>query len=79
LWSVPLGGTVFLDGGDVTRTASGLDSREPALAVGSGVWTKLGRGGLRSASNVGYRLNRQASEDDAFANVSWHLGNRSAY
>jgi outer membrane protein assembly factor BamA len=80
LWAVPLGGNLFLDGGDVTNTADELDPWNLNWAVGAGVWTRVGGlSGLKIRVDLGYRLNRQSSESGALANVAWHLGIGEAY
>ncbi|HET7506165.1 MAG TPA: BamA/TamA family outer membrane protein [Kofleriaceae bacterium] len=74
LWGVPLGGTVFLDGGDVTTTAEELDVANLQWAVGGALWTRFGgTSGLKFGGDVGYRLNRQSSDPGALANLSFHL------
>ncbi|HEU4728786.1 MAG TPA: BamA/TamA family outer membrane protein [Kofleriaceae bacterium] len=74
LWDIPLGGTVFLDGGDVTRTADELDPANLQWAVGAALWTRFGgASGLKFGGDFGYRLNRQSSESGALANFSFHL------
>jgi outer membrane protein assembly factor BamA len=77
LGGVPLGGNLFLDGGDVTLTVDQLDPAHLAWAAGAGVWTQLG--GLKIRFDVGYRLNRQSTDTDVFANVAPHLGIGEAY
>jgi hypothetical protein len=80
LWGQPIGGNLFLDGGDVTRTASELDPWKLAWAVGPGLWSKLGgAGGLKIRVDVGYRLNRQSTDEGAFRNVELHIGVGETY
>jgi len=78
LWAVPLGGNLFLDGGDVTRTVDELDPRHLSWAIGAGLWTRVGGpGGIKIRVDVGYRLNRQDS--GTLANFTPHLGIGEAY
>ena len=80
LWGLPLGGNLFLDGGDVTRTWDELDPWNLHWAIGAGLWTRIGGlGGLKIRVDAGYRLNRQASEPGTLANVAFHLGVGEAY
>lgn len=80
LWAVPLGGNLFLDGGDVTNAVDQLDPWNLHWAIGAGVWTRLGGlGGLKIRVDLGYRLNRQSPDPGALANVAWHIGVGEAY
>jgi outer membrane protein insertion porin family len=57
--SMPLGAAVFLDGGDVTETPSGLDPAHLHWAIGAGLRLMTIVGPVRF--DVGYRLNRTDS------------------
>jgi outer membrane protein assembly factor BamA len=78
LGSLPVGANVFLDGGDVTYAAEQLDPGNLHWAVGTGVWAKL-VGDLKLRIDLGYRLNRQSSDRDTFANFAPHIGVGEVY
>jgi outer membrane protein assembly factor BamA len=69
---MPLGGAVFLDGGDVTNTRSELDLGNLHWAIGVGVRLTTIVGPVRF--DVGYRLNRTGmGEPEAGSHVAYHL------
>ncbi len=72
---VPIGGNLFVDGGDVTQHVDQLDLSNLTWAVGAGVWTKLG--GLKIRIDVGYRLNRR--DPGILDNIAPHIGIGDAY
>ncbi len=85
-WSffgLPMGGVVFLDGGDVTRTPGELDPWHLHWAVGAGVRIEV----IKSVSfriDTGYRLNRTGPAEPApetgwDARLAVHLGVGQAY
>ncbi|HET9621315.1 MAG TPA: BamA/TamA family outer membrane protein [Kofleriaceae bacterium] len=73
---IPIGGNVFLDGGDVTRAVDQLRLPHLAWAAGAGIWTRLG--GLKLRVDVGYRLNRQ-TPGGVLDNLAPHIGIGDAY
>jgi outer membrane protein assembly factor BamA len=85
LWAVPLGGNLFLDGGDVTRSWDELDPWNLYWAIGGGLWTRLGGlGGLKIRVDLGYRLNDKGPSDPLRATGWWdrvqpHLGVGEAF
>ena len=75
---MPLGGVVFLDGGDVTETTAELDPLNLHWALGAGLRLLTVVGALRF--DVGYRLNRKGGvEPDPDANMAFHLSLGEAY
>jgi translocation and assembly module TamA len=66
----PIGGNLFLDGGDVTETPEQLDPWNLHWAVGAGLWSKLG-GVLKFRFEVGYRLNRTDPPDPLSVTSAW--------
>ena len=72
---VPIGGNLFLDGGDVTRNVDQLDLSNLAWAAGGGLWTRIA--GLKLRVDVGYRLNRQGN--GLLENTAVHIGIGDAY
>jgi translocation and assembly module TamA len=70
VWSLPVGATVFIDGGDVTAEPDSIDVWNLHWAAGPGLWLKLGA--LKIGLDVGYRLNRQ-TEPGILANKRFHL------
>lgn len=72
---VPIGASVFLDGGDVTAHVDELDVSNLTWAVGPSLWTRVG--GLKLRFDVGYRLNRQ--DATVWENLAFHLGIGDAY
>ena len=74
----PIGGVVFLDGGDVTETPSDLTLGRLNWAVGLGVRVKTIVGPLRL--DVGYRLNRTGPTDpEPGSRWAFHLSLGEAY
>jgi outer membrane protein assembly factor BamA len=73
---IPIGGNLFLDGGDVARTVDALRVTDLAWAAGVGIWTRLG--GLKLRVDVGYRLNRQ-TPGGVLDNIAPHIGIGDAY
>ncbi|MBA2539276.1 MAG: BamA/TamA family outer membrane protein [Deltaproteobacteria bacterium] len=59
---MPLGGVVFLDGGDVTEEVGDLTLSNLAYSVGAGLRLKTIVGPIRA--DLGYRLNRVGTADD---------------
>jgi outer membrane translocation and assembly module TamA len=70
--TMPLGMVTFLDGGDVTDAATGLDPMHLHWAVGAGVRLLTVVGPVRL--DVGYRLNRTGpTEPDPGSRWAYHL------
>jgi len=79
---LPWSGAVFVDGGDVTDTASELSLRDLYWAVGSGVRAVVGPIPVRV--DLGYRINRTVPTDPLPAPTAWdrlelHLGIGEAF
>lgn len=76
--TMPLGGVLFLDGGDVTRTAAELDLMNLHWAVGAGLRLKTIVGPVRF--DLGYRLNRTGDlEPDPGSKFAFHLSLGEAF
>jgi hypothetical protein len=82
---VPIGTTLFLDGGEVTEDPHEL---EPFVlqplglhwAAGAGISAKLGQ--LKVRLDVGYRLNRtdeSQAEEGLLKNTAFHFGVGDAF
>lgn len=73
-----IGGTLFVDGGDVTAATEDLDPSNLHWAAGAGVSAKVG--GIKVRIDVGHRLNRtgpgepQYEPDAWLPNTSLHFG-----
>jgi outer membrane protein assembly factor BamA len=75
---LPIGGVVFLDGGDVTPTASQLDFAHLNWAAGTGVRVVTPVGPVRL--DVGYRLNRTGPSDpEPRSHYAFHLSIGEAF
>jgi len=79
---LPWSGAVFVDGGDVTNTASELSLGDLYWAVGSGVRAVIGPIPVRV--DLGYRINRTGPTDPLPAPTAWdrlelHLGIGEAF
>jgi translocation and assembly module TamA len=75
---MPLGGVVFLDGGDVTEELGTLDVTNLHWAVGVGLRLSTIVGPVRG--DVGYRLNRTGPmEPDPYSRVAFHLSLGEAF
>jgi outer membrane protein insertion porin family len=75
---MPLGGVVFLDGGDVTNTVSELDPWNLNWAVGAGLRLKTIVGPARF--DFGWRLNRTGpGNPDPTSHYAFHLGLGEAF
>jgi outer membrane protein assembly factor BamA len=69
---MPVGGVVFLDGGDVTETVSAIDPKRLHWAAGVGLRLKTAIGPVRV--DVAYRLNRTGPmEPDPGSPFTYHL------
>jgi outer membrane translocation and assembly module TamA len=81
--TMPLGVAVFLDGGDVTETASAVDPTYLHWAIGAGLRLMTVVGPVRI--DVGYRLNRTTvnrdgmPEPDAGSHFAYHLSIGEAF
>lgn len=64
-----LGGTVFLDGGDVTANTEDLDPAHLHWAAGAGVSAKVG--GIKIRIDVGHRLNRTGPGEPQYDPDAW--------
>ena len=71
LWSLPVGATLFLDGGDVQHDTSLLDPLNLHWAAGTGLSARLA--GVKFRLDIGYRLNRRES-DGFIENTAVHFG-----
>jgi translocation and assembly module TamA len=83
LAALPVGGNVFLDGGDIKESAQQLDPGNLYWAVGAGLWSKL-VGDLKVRVGIGYRLNRTEPPDPLPATtewrkLEWHIGVGESY
>ncbi len=76
VWDLPVGATLFLDGGDVPADADTIDPLHLHWAAGPGLSLKLG--GVKIRLDVGYRLNRRASPG-ILENTAIHLGVGETY
>lgn len=75
---MPLGGVLFMDGGDVTNSASELDVMNLHWAAGAGLRLKTIVGPVRL--DVGYRLNRTGGmEPDPGSKFAFHLSLGEAF
>lgn len=75
---MPLGGVLFLDGGDVTNTPAELDLGNLHWAAGAGLRLKTIVGPVRL--DVGYRLNRTGGmEPDPGSKFAFHLSLGEAF
>ncbi|MCE9573043.1 MAG: BamA/TamA family outer membrane protein [Deltaproteobacteria bacterium] len=82
-FGLPMGGVLFLDGGDVTATAAALDPRHLHWAVGAGLRIEV----IKSVTfrlDTGYRLNRTGPDEPQpetgwDAHIAVHLGVGQAY
>ncbi len=75
---MPLGGVVFLDGGDVTDLPSQLDLSNLNWAVGFGLRLKTVVGPVRA--DIGYRLNRTGPDDpEPGSTFAFHISLGEAY
>ena len=73
LWSLPLVGTLFLDGGEVTNDPYNLDPFDLHWAAGAGMAVRLA--GIKFRVDVGYRLNRKSRNEPRFdENTAVHFG-----
>ena len=76
--SMPLGGVVFLDGGDVTETTSELSLSHLNYAAGVGLRLKTVVGPVRA--DFGYRLNRTGPTDpEPGSTFAFHLSLGEAF
>ena len=76
--SMPLGGVVFVDGGDVTATPAQLDPMNLNWAAGVGLRLHTVIGPARA--DVGYRLNRTGPEDpDPLSTWAFHISLGEAF
>ena len=75
---MPLGGVVFVDGGDVTETTSQLNLSHLHWAAGVGLRLHTIVGPVRA--DFGYRLNRTGAADpDPGSHYAFHLSIGEAY
>jgi outer membrane protein assembly factor BamA len=79
LGSLPIVGSVFLDGGDVVRELDALSFTNQHWAVGFGLYLKVF--GLKVGGSIGERLNRRVPNPDGewFKNRSWHIAVGDTY
>lgn len=73
LRGLPLGATVFLDGGDVTNDPYDLDPLDLHWAAGAGL--AVVPNGIKVRLDVAYRLNRKGPDEPEYgSNVRLHIG-----
>lgn len=71
LWSLPVGATLFLDGGDVQNDPYLLDITNLHWAAGAGLSMRLA--GVKFRLDVGYRLTRRETSG-IYENTAVHFG-----
>lgn len=73
LWSLPVGTTLFLDGGDVWNDPYDVDPLDLHWAAGAGLSLQIA--GVKIRLDVGRRLNRMEKNEPQFdKNTAVHLG-----